>query len=140
MWLPLIDAGPHDGDPRHGRPLEPSAGRLAMWVFLASLAALFAPLLVTFLLLRFELGVWPPEGLRPLPTLLWFSTALIVAQGGVMCAMQAAVGRDRVVALRRMALLALVLALAFLLLAGGKGGPALRRLFLGRGGEAWHQN
>ena len=119
MWLPLMSssaAGYGGGDhARHGRPLEPGAGLLAMWLFLASLAALFAPLLVVLLILRFELGGWPPPGMPALPAALWFSTGLLAALSGVMHVMLGAVRRDQVALLRRAVAAALPLALGFLI-------------------------
>ena len=71
-----------------------SAGKFGMWLFLASLSMLFAASIVGYLIMRWQLGVKPPQGvspaaqpvveLPPLPQLLWLSTLLLVASSATM--------------------------------------------------------
>lgn len=49
-----------------------------MWIFLASLAMLFAGSLIGYLVVRSRAEVWRPDGVPPLPAGLWVSTAVIV--------------------------------------------------------------
>lgn len=85
-----------------------------MFVFLASLTVLFAPLLVVYALIRSQSASWPPPGLPPLPAALWLSTACLLLLSGVL---HAAVSAARVSArarLRGLLTAALLLTLGFL--------------------------
>ena len=85
-----------------------------MLLFLLSLATLFAPLLVIYLLIRSESAVWPPPGLPPLPAALWLSTACLVVLSGVLHAAVLAARAGERARLRTLLIAALVLTLGFL--------------------------
>ncbi len=70
---PVASALPPDG------PVYPSrAGTMGMWIFLTSLAILFAASMVGYLVVRSRFEQWPPEGMPPLPAGLWASTIVIM--------------------------------------------------------------
>lgn len=104
-------------------------GTLGMWLFLGSLTTLFAPFLITYLLMRGEADTWPPPGFPDWPRALWLSTALLIATSLAMHAALRTVRRPAdpldnataagdaaaVAALRRTLLLAALLAIGFLI-------------------------
>lgn len=98
------------------RPILPensNARTWLMWLFLASLTAIFAPLIVIQLILRGDAGGWPPPGLVvPLPGFL-FSTALLVAISAVLHYAIRAAAADARSRLRILVYLALVMAIGF---------------------------
>lgn len=63
---------------------SPRLGYLGMKLFLLSLSVLFAASLVGFLVIRSRAEVWPPEGAPPLPSGLWWSTAIILISSWVL--------------------------------------------------------
>jgi len=119
MWLGLVKVAPGGGGPDQPARREWWFGSdpytLALWLFLASLTALFAPLLVSYLKLRLEAAVWPPPGMPPLPRGLWLSTAALLGVSGCLHAALRSVQHDGLLALRRWMLAAAALALTFLL-------------------------
>ncbi|MBM3286565.1 MAG: heme-copper oxidase subunit III [Candidatus Eisenbacteria bacterium] len=56
----------------------PGAGRLGMWLLIASLSILFVASLIGYLAVRARAEQWPPPGLPPLPSGLWISTVIIL--------------------------------------------------------------
>jgi cytochrome c oxidase subunit 3 len=120
IWCSLISSssvfdpgGRHDGPaPRRGTRSE--MGLLGMWLFLLSLAALFIPTLILYLILRSQSGQWPPAGMPPLPSALWLSTGLLVATSAAMHYGLWSVRHDGIVSLRRAMILAASLAVGFL--------------------------
>lgn len=90
------------------------AGRIGMWLFLASLAMLFAASLVGFVVLRIQLrDVWPQD-MPPLPGMMVLSTAVLVASSGPMVGASWAAKWDMSGALRVALLVTLLFGLAFL--------------------------
>ena len=67
-----------------GRRIFPSshealgANRFGLWLFLSALAILFAGALLAMLAIRLETEDWPSD-LPPLPSLLWWSTGVLIA-------------------------------------------------------------
>lgn len=86
-----------------------------MRIFLLSLTALFAPLLVVFIILRVDAGAWPPVGMPPPPHGLWLSTAVLLGVSATMHLALRSVRHDGIIRLRRCMILTTLLALAFLL-------------------------
>jgi cytochrome c oxidase subunit 3 len=58
-----------------------SVGPLGMWLFLASLAVLFAASMAAYLVIRSRADAWPPPDMPPLPTGLWVATAILLISG-----------------------------------------------------------
>jgi len=52
-----------------------------MWIFLASLAMLFAAAIVGYLAVRLRAEAWPPPGMPRLPRGLWLSTLVLLTSG-----------------------------------------------------------
>ena len=75
-----IGSSSRGGDPREGResPSAPGTGVLGMWIFLASLAMLFAAAIVGYLAVRLRAEAWPPPGMPRLPKGLWASTLVLM--------------------------------------------------------------
>ena len=104
-----------------GRRIFPSshealgANRFGLWLFLSALAILFAGALLAMLAIRLETEDWPSD-LPPLPSLLWWSTGVLIASTAMI---QLAVlkwrRQERDVG-RRLLILALALSIAFLVL------------------------
>ncbi len=89
MFVALISGGRYwrgwfDPTGRRSFPPGSDAGRFGFWLLLASLAGLFAPLLIVFLVLRLRGTVWPPAEMPVFPPLLWLSTALLLANSAVL--------------------------------------------------------
>lgn len=103
------------GDPRASRHGSiPGAGVLGMWLFLASLAVLFAAAIVGYLIVRLKAADWPPPGMPRLPGGLGLATLiLIVASVTVHYALRAIRAGESAAASRRLAA-TLVLTSAFL--------------------------
>ena len=86
-----------------------------MWLFIGTLAILFAGALLAMLAIRLETEDWPTD-LPPLPNLLWWSTGVLIAS---TISIQLAVRswrRRRHDAVRRLLILSLILSLGFLVL------------------------
>lgn len=101
--------GPCDSS---GRQLD--LGLFGMRLFLASLAALFAPLLIYCLILRSQSTTWPPPGVPPLPAGFWLSTAILLALSVALSRGLSAIRHGGSVGLQRYFLIALLLAIFFL--------------------------
>jgi cytochrome c oxidase subunit 3 len=122
MWLSLAPSriSPRDGfDPPGGSnvpaPSSPDIGRAGMWLFFASLAMLFAPLLILYGILRTRYTVWPPTGLE-LPRLGFLAaTGLLVSVSVAMVAALRAIRADQRFAFRRWIVSAALLATGFIL-------------------------
>ena len=56
----------------------PGAGVLGMWLFLATLAVLFAAAIAGYLVVRLEARTWPPPGMPRLPGGLWAGTIALL--------------------------------------------------------------
>jgi heme/copper-type cytochrome/quinol oxidase subunit 3 len=93
---------------------EAEAGRLGMWLFLASLGMLFGAGLLGHLIIRFRQPVWPPEGAPGLPGGIWISTALLAATSAVLVWAERAVRSDRLGSLYGTLWAALGLGIAFI--------------------------
>lgn len=87
---------------------------LGMRLFLASLTTLFAPLLIAYMLIRVDVGQWPPPGMPHWPETLWLSTVLLLATSVAMELAVRSVRHNGLRALRRSLLVAGVLATAFI--------------------------
>ncbi len=112
--------GDFGSPPARDAPLPESVGRFGMLMFLLSLTALFAPLVVAFAYFRFMLaGPWPPEGLPPFPRGLYLSTLLLIATTATLHAALRSIRRGRTGPLRRRIVAAVVLGVAFLATQGG---------------------
>jgi cytochrome c oxidase subunit 3 len=70
--------------PELKQPPVPGASTLGMTIFLVSLSVLFAASLLGLLVVRLRVERWVPEGLPPLPSGLWASTALILLSSGTI--------------------------------------------------------
>ncbi len=93
---------------------ELSSRRLGMWLFLASLAMLFAAAVVGFLVVRLRAAEWPPPGSPELPDGLWLSTAILLVLSLLMVAAERAARAGAGERLWRTLSGALALAVAFL--------------------------
>jgi heme/copper-type cytochrome/quinol oxidase subunit 3 len=102
---------------RDFRP-PPGAFRVGMWVFLISLAMLFASSLLGYALVRFNGPLAPRPGTVATPTIFWWSTALLLVGGYFLSAALCDVTRERLVPFRRKMLTATILCLGFLVLQG----------------------
>lgn len=99
--------------PQKGKSV-PGAGRLGMLLFLVSLAVSFLVAIVAYMVFRFrEGGNWLPAEHAGLPTLLWWSTALIVACSGAVHWALVAVRADRQGQVRVASSVVLALAIIF---------------------------
>ncbi len=91
-----------------------SAGRMGMWLLVASLTMLFGAALVGYLIIRLRAPDWPPPGTPALPNGLWVSTGLLVVLSALLVVAGRAVRDDRRETLTRLLTGALLLAIAFL--------------------------
>lgn len=91
-----------------------SAGRMGMWLFLASLAVLFAACLVGYLVVRLRAPEWPPPGSPSLSAGMWVSTAVLIVLSLLMVLGERAAERGRRETATRMLTASLVLGIAFL--------------------------
>ncbi len=89
--------------------------RMGMWLLLASLGMLFGAVLVGFLILRARAQHWPPLGAPSLPGGLWISTALLLILSVTLVLAERAAREGRRASLDRMLLVAVLLAIAFLM-------------------------
>jgi cytochrome c oxidase subunit 3 len=99
-----------------------SAGTFGMWLFLASLAMLFAASILGYLIVRWQFAQdarGNPAGaaamnLPPLPALLWLSTLILIASSATMQMAVIAARRDAQRALRAAMVVTFLLGIAFL--------------------------
>ena len=71
--------------PEGSRTRSPSSpGTLGMWLFLLSLAILFAASITAYLIVRVRAEVWQPVNMPDPPPWLWFSTAVILVSSGTI--------------------------------------------------------
>ncbi len=56
----------------------PGAGKLGMYIFIASLSMLFIASMMGYLVIRSRAEQWPPAGMPSLPEGLWLSTLWII--------------------------------------------------------------
>lgn len=89
------------------------AGRLGMWLFLASLAVLFAATLIGYIVIRFQLDAWPTD-LPSLPGALWISTLLLAISSATMHMALLSARRDNQARLRISMAMTTILAISFL--------------------------
>lgn len=90
-------------------------GRIGMWLLFASLAMLFMPLLIIYGLLRLRYASWPPPGIHSPTGGFLLATAILL---GVSASLHVAIQRirgGRLRTFRRYTLLALCLAVVFVL-------------------------
>ena len=87
-----------------------SAGRMAMWLLIASLTVLFGAALVGYLIIRLRAPEWPPLGTPALPVGLWVSTVLLMILSALLVIAERDLRGGRGEAATRM----LMVALAFL--------------------------
>jgi len=91
---------------------------MGMWLFLATLAVLFAAAIAGYLAVRLQAKAWPPPGMPRLPGGLWAATiALIAASATVHRALVAMRLGERTAATRWLAA-TLALGTAFLVVQG----------------------
>jgi cytochrome c oxidase subunit 3 len=85
-----------------------------MWIFLASLAVLFAASVAAYLVVRARAEVWPPPDMPALPRGLWVSTVVILISSGTIQGALASIRRGRYGALIGLLLITTLLGLVFL--------------------------
>ncbi len=95
-------------------PSRRNTGTMGMWMFLASLAVLFAASLAGYLVVRARADVWPPPDMPNLPRGLWLSTGLILLSSVTIQWALASIRRNRYGALIGLLLITVLLALVFL--------------------------
>ena len=95
-----------------------SARRLGLYVFLASLSALFAASIVAYLVTRTQNSAWRTAEMPDLPRWLWISTALIVGISATLQSALAAVRKNLLDALRRRLGLGTLMIVLFLVAQG----------------------
>ncbi len=91
------------------------ANRLGLWLFLCALAILFGAALLVVLSIRLQAHGWPRD-LPPLPSTLWVSTGVLLAAGLAMQWAVIASKCQQMGELRLSLVVALLLALFFLVL------------------------
>lgn len=91
-----------------------SARGLGMRLFLASLGMLFGGSLVGYLVVRLRASEWPPAGSQGLPPGLWLSTVIVLLLSLAMVLAERAARGGRRSGVVRWLVLALVLAVGFL--------------------------
>lgn len=106
---PWLEAGPLGEFPGTG-PLAADPAKIALGVFLAVVASLFA-LFAGAYLMRMQLDDWRT---LPKPGILWVNTGILVLASGALVWAQEAAERGSLVQTRRAILLAAVASLAFL--------------------------
>jgi heme/copper-type cytochrome/quinol oxidase subunit 3 len=102
----------------------PGAGKLAMWIFLASLGMFFASSMLGYGLVRFDGPLRPPRGALRTPTGLWLSTAVLVLSGWTMDRAVRCVRRERQLPFRLYLTATAILGATFIAVQG----PCLVRL------------
>lgn len=90
------------------------ANRFGLWLFLTALCVLFVAALLAMLAIRLETDDWPTD-LPPLPGLIWLSTGLLLASTAMVQMAAWRCRRDRHGAARGLLVVALALAVAFLI-------------------------
>src|SRR6185295_8017562 len=89
------------------------AGMFGMKLFLVSLGMLFAASLVGYFVIRFQTRL-PPEGVPPLPRILWMSTSALILSSVTMQWALMAVRENHLILMRTMMLFTTFLGIAFL--------------------------
>lgn len=103
------------GDPRRARDgAIPGAGVLGMWIFLATLAVLFAAAIVGYLAVRIKATDWPPPGMPRLPAGLWLATLVLLAASATVHRSLRAIRQGQRTASTRWLTATLALAIVFL--------------------------
>jgi len=112
--------------PRRQHHVPRQAGVVGMWLFLASLAMLFAASMVGYLIIRLTGSNAPPLGESQLtvPLSLWVSTALMLLSSLSIHRALVKVRREKLKATKTMLVVTSLLALGFVVLQG----PALIQL------------
>lgn len=90
------------------------AGKLGMWLLIASLSMLFGAALIGYILIRQRAASWPPPGMPGLPSGMWLSTLVILASSATMQLALTGIRNGVVKRLRSAMTATLVLGLAFL--------------------------
>ncbi len=91
----------------------PQTATIGMWLFLSSLAMLFAASMFGYAFIRLMGPHSPDVGTVHMPPLLWLSTILVLAASGTIHLASRAVRAERQTELRRYLLITLLLAAAF---------------------------
>src|SRR5258708_39352610 len=96
-------------------PVPPGTGTFGMFLFLVSLSMLFAAAMVGYIVIRVFSGRSPPRGTLELPSLLWLSTAVVIAVSFAMTRALHFVRIEKQAAFLTSIRIALALAILFLL-------------------------
>ena len=105
-----------EGDPRASRDGSiPGAGVLGMWIFLATLAVLFAAAVVGYLVVRLKATQWPPPGMPRLPAGLGLATVILISASVTVHLAHRAMRADELAASGRRLAATLALVSAFLM-------------------------
>lgn len=93
MFAALVPTPPGER-PGRGLPRDAfDAGKLGMWIFLATLSLLFASTLVLYAVFRIQHPEWRGADAPPLPAGLWTSTIVLIISSGTMSLAVAAIRR-----------------------------------------------
>lgn len=108
-----------DGGDSSWRPTADSSawytGRIGMWLLFTSLAMLFLPLLIIYALLRLRYAEWPPPGVHSPSVGFLLATALLLGVSGSLHVSLQRIRGGRLRTFRGYTLVALGLAVAFVL-------------------------
>jgi cytochrome c oxidase subunit 3 len=85
-----------------------------MWIFLATLAVLFAAAIVGYLAVRIKATDWPPPGMPRLPAGLWLATLVLLAASATVHRSLRAIRQGQRTASTRWLTATLALAIVFL--------------------------
>ena len=95
-------------------PRTSSAGRMGMWLLIASLGMLFGAALVGYLVIRMRADEWPPPGSPGLPAGIWVSTVLLIILSAVLVAVERGLRAGKMIEPARWLMVSVLVALAFL--------------------------
>ena len=91
-----------------------SAGRMGMWLLIASLGMLFGAALVGYLVVRMRADEWPPPGSQGLPAGIWISTVLLIILSILLVLVERGLRAGKVIEPARLLTASVLVALAFL--------------------------
>lgn len=106
---------PPPGQLKPGFHVPQRTSIIAMWLFLAALGILFLASMLGYAVFRVSGKLSPPLGTLNFPTLLWLSTALVLAASVAIHQALRAVRREQQAPLRRWIAITLLLASLFVL-------------------------
>lgn len=106
-------ANPPEVSDERLRPI-PGAGRLGMWVLIASLTMLFGASIIAYMVVRMRSPEWPPPGTKLTSAGLWISTLVIAFSSLTQQLAFDGIKRGDVPALKRYLAITYVFGLVFL--------------------------